>query len=244
MFYLFEILTRVKYIIFSFCLLVITCYFNYNTIFTFFDYHFRNLLNGTNIPLLNYYIYTHPFELYYTQLIVSFQISMYLLFPYLIWQFIDFNKTALYETENRKIQNMYKKFMLFFVFSYLFFFIKVLPMFFSLLNAVKLSYSSVLYQIFFELKVQDFIGFILYLNNIIIILLLFLYFLINIINYIELLTIIKHKKILYLLAILISTFLSPPDIFSQLFLLISLLITLETIIFIKVYKYYKNKIFI
>lgn len=240
MFYLFEIFIRIKYILCSFCLLLCCCYLNYNIIFTFFDYNFRNLLNGCNNTLLNYYIYTHPFELYYTQLIVSFQIALYCIIPYFAWQLFDFMKTALYQTENKILKSLYYRFLCFFLCSYYLFYTKVIPLFFVLLDNTKTVYLSSLYQIFFELKVQDFIIFILYLNNLVIIILFFLFLLIYLINFFELRYLIIYKKILYFSIIIFSTFISPPDIFSQIILLFVLIFTLELIIFIKIYNYYKN----
>lgn len=239
MFYFIEIINRLKYIISSFCLLFFSCYFNYNTIFSFLDILFKELLKGKSNPFSNYYIYTHPFELYYTQLVVSFQLAFYLFIPYFFWQIFDFIKTALYNSEFILIVKTCRNFTYSFIVSYYLIYVEVLPLFFTLLNSAKQTYNSSLYDIFFELKVQDFIHFIFYLNNILIFILIFLFILITLLNNCNTIVIIKHKKLLYLFVILFATFASPPDLFSQVFLIITLTITIELILFLKIYNYYK-----
>ena len=92
MFYIFEILKRINYFAFSYFFLLCVCYIYYDTFFSFLDFLFKKLLNEQNNNVLNYYIYTHPFELYYTHLFFGFILSLYGITPYICWQLIDFNK--------------------------------------------------------------------------------------------------------------------------------------------------------
>lgn len=238
MFYIIEIITRLKYFIFSYCFLLIVCYFYYDIFFTILDLLFKNILNNQNDNIPNYYIYTHPFELYYTHLIFCFILSLHIILPYIIWQLIDFNKTSLYKSEYIFIFKLSIKILFFFLSSYLLLYGFIIPYFLEILQIAKQTYNSTFFTVFFELKVQDFINFILYLNSIFTILIFFLILLSIIILNLTLKKIISLKKLIYLISIIFSTFLSPPDIASQLLLLCIIICSIEFIIFFKIINFY------
>lgn len=238
MFYIFELISRFKYIIFSYCCLFIICYIYYPIFFSFLDFLLKTVLNEQNSSDLNYYIYTHPFELYYSHLFFCFICSLYCLVPYLVWQFIDFIKTGIYNSEYLLLSSFYKKCLLIFIGSYMFLYGYILPCFLEFLQSAKSAYLSEVYTLFFELKIQDFIKFIIYLNTLFTIIILFLIIISVFIFNFSLFNIIMTKKLIYLIAIIFSTFISPPDIASQLLLLIVILLTIEFIIFFRVIKHY------
>lgn len=240
MFYIFEIIYRLKYFFFTYCFLLIFCYFYYPIFFSFLDYLFKGILNGddsTNTSL-NYYIYTHPFELYYTHLLFCFIISLHFIVPYLIWQLIDFSKTAIYSSEYAFLCRFLNNSLVIFFICYTFLYAYIIPSFLEVLQISKKAYFSEMYSVFFELKIQDFIYFIIYLNSILTIIILFLIFLSFFIFKFSLSNIIQIKKLIYLIAIIFSTFISPPDILSQILLFVLILISIELIIFIRILNYY------
>jgi Sec-independent protein secretion pathway component TatC len=238
MFYIFELIKRVKYLFFSYFFLLIICYFYYPIFFSFLDFLFKSILNQQNDTILNYYIYTHPFELYYSHLFFCFILSLHFIIPYIIWQVIDFSKTGIYITEYKFIIFFFKKCLYIFFFSYFLLYGFLIPYFLEILQTTKTTYFSDFYSVFFELKIQDFIHFILYVNSLFTIVVLFFIFLSHFIFKISLVNIITIKKILYLIAIIFSTFVSPPDIASQLILLIVILITVEFILFLRILNHY------
>jgi sec-independent protein translocase protein TatC len=238
MFYIFEIIKRIKYLAFSYLFLLIISYIYYDVFFSFLDFLFKKILDDQTSSSLNYYIYTHPFELYYTHLFFCFILSLYIITPYILWQLIDFNKTSLYYSEYTFFYNNFKKILIIFFFSYSSFYGFIVPLFLKILQIAKETYTSTFYTVFFELKVQDFINFVLYLNSLFTIIILFLILLSIFIFNIQLNKIISNKKIVYLIAIIFSTFISPPDIISQLILLGVILSTIEFIIFLRILKYY------
>ena len=240
MFYIFEIIKRIKYFACSYFFLLITCYIYFFIFFLFLFFLFKKILNNENNDSINYYIYTHPFELYYTHLYFGFILSFYIIIPYICWHIIDFNKNSLYKSEYIWLYNNFINILQIFLISYFCFYTFIIPFFLKILQTAKETYSSELFIIFFELKVQDFINFILYLNNLFTIIILFLLILTIFIFNITLSKIISHKKIIYLIAIIFSTFISPPDIFSQLLLLFIILTTIELIIFKRILKYYNS----
>ena len=241
MFYILEISNRLKYFFFSFCFLFSISYNYYNVFFTFLDFLFKKILNEKNDSLLNYYIYTHPFELYYTHLFFCFILSLHIIIPYFIWQLLDFNKTSFYKYQYYQIYKFFLNSLFIFFFSYIFLYGYIVPYFLEILQYAKQTYISNFFSVFFELKVQDFISFILYLNTIFTILISFLILLNIFIFNITLYNIITTKKIIYLIAIIFSTFISPPDIISQILLLFIILSTIEIILFIRIFQYYLKK---
>lgn len=238
MFYIFELINRFKYALFSYCCLFIICYIYYPIFFSFLDFLLKTILNEQNSGSLNYYIYTHPFELYYSHLFFCFICSLHIIVPYLIWQIIDFIKSGVYKSEYLLLSGFYKKCLIIFIGSYMFLYGYILPYFLELLQSAKSSYLSEVYTVFFELKIQDFIKFIVYLNTLFTIIILFLIILSVFIFKFSLLNIIMTKKLIYLVAIIFSTFISPPDIASQLLLLVVILLNIEFVIFLRIIKYY------
>ena len=240
MFYILEIYTRIKYSILSYFFIILTCYFYYHYFFFLLDYFFRIIIKTSDNDLVNYYIYTHPFELYYNNLLFSFILSLYFFFPYLIWQIIDYMRSSLYNYEFTYIYTLYLKILSFFLVNYYILYNHILPSCLTLLESVKNNYLSSFYCVFFELKIQDFISFIIYINNVFNSIILFLIFLIISFFNIPLIQIINNKKFIYLFAIIIATFLSPPDVFSQIIFLLFLVILIEIIIYVRVYIFLKR----
>ena len=99
MFYIFEILKRLNYCLFAYFSLFFILYTNFNIFFSGLNYLFRKIFIEREFISTNYYIYTHPFELYYTQLYFCLKISLYLIFPYFLWQILDYFKPSLYLKE-------------------------------------------------------------------------------------------------------------------------------------------------
>lgn len=240
MYYIFELFNRFKYTILAYFFLFGSIYIKYDIFFATFDYVFKKIFNQQNQQTINYYIYTHPFELYYTQIYFCFFTSLYFILPYIIWQLLDYKKTSLYTYEyNYLIYKFYKGIFLF-TFLIIILYNKVIPLFLKILYLSKQIYISSIFSVYFELKVQDFIQFILYFNTLFTISIIFLMFISFLVFNTNLLVILKQKRWLYLCTIIFSTFISPPDIFSQLILILLLSVSIEFIIFIRLYFYNIN----
>ena len=240
MFYIFEILKRLNYFFFSYLFLFCIIYLNYNTFFSGLNYLFKKIFNEPELLTPNYYIYTHPFELYYTQLYFCLTVSFYIIFPYFLWQILDFCKPSLYFTEYLILHKTFLKGLWIFNVIYFLLYLFVIPISLEILQTVKQTYNSTFFTVFFELKVQDFINFIFYLNAIVSISILFLLLLNFFIFQIQLSKILTNKKFLYLIALVFSTFITPPDIFSQIFLLCLIICSLEFIILLRLIIYFKK----
>jgi len=90
-------------------------------------------------------------------------------------------------------------------------------------------------KFFFELRIQEYFNFVvdfLYLTNIFIFLFIFLYFLIY---YFGLSNIIYWKRLFIFINIMCATLLSPPDVYSQIIILVILSFIFESLIIINLY---------
>ena len=233
MFYIIEFINRLKFTCFSYCFLFVICYIYYSTFFSFFDFLFKVFLNDTKFSILNYYIYTHPLELYYSKFYVCFILSLHIILFYLIWQFFDFYLSGIYKADYLNIFSFAVKSILKVIIGFLVFYGFIVPIFFQFLKNA--AVDSSFYIIFFELKVQDFIEFILYLNFLFTVLILFLIVFSFLVFMVSLLNILKYKKFICLFIIIFSTLFSPPDLFSQIFLFLFLLVNIEIIIFLRLF---------
>jgi sec-independent protein translocase protein TatC len=242
MFYFKELKNRLKYLVVSYVIILLTSFYNYNILFTFLDFFFSQKLNKNFNTAFHYYIYTHPFELYYSQFYFCLTISFYFIIPYIVWQIYDFLIPSLYMSEYKFIKNTLSLFTYGGIILYCLIYTLLIPLFLYFILSLNNNYTSNFFSVFFELKVQDFINFILTLNLLVsagLFLLLLLYlWLINQFSF----KIVKQKKKFYAIFIVLATVLSPPDIFSQILIFILLNIFFEFMLFFKIFgllfKYY------
>ncbi len=234
MYYIKEIYIRIKYLTFAFTFLFFSLYFNYNNIFKIIDFYFKNLLNYSQLTE-NHYIYTHILELYYVQLYFSLSFSFIFILPIIAWQLLDFLKTCLYTYEYTSFIFWVKSLTIFILISIHFIYNYFLPLFFVFINNINNTYITNNFSIFFESKINELIYLFININRLILCLLIFIYLLLFVLIKQAVNLLLQYKKVIYATILLFSTLLSPPDVFSQLFLFITLLFILEIIIFIKFY---------
>ena len=112
MFYLSELLLRLKYVIISLILTFISCI------------SYKNLL----LPIISLsvistsdrfgnFIYTNPTELLKVQLYLIVIFSLFILLPYLIWNILEFFKSSLFKYEYKKVKILSIFLIIFFYFS-------------------------------------------------------------------------------------------------------------------------------
>ena len=231
MFYLKELILRLKYISFGFTFLLFTCYKYKNVLFLSTLFSILDFNEGSS-GIVNHFIYTHPTELFQTYLWLMTFISLLLIFPYFIWQILDFLKPSLYCNEYIRLK-LFLNFCLVFTGGLnCFGFFVIFPtiwLWFSNFNDTTNNFNAGL-DFFFELKVVDYCGFLfdfMYLLNILLLLILILFF---ILNYLGLKNLINWKKLFIFFNIVFATLLSPPDVFNQILLLFLFTILLETFI--------------
>ena len=241
MFYIKEIVYRFQYFLLSFFVSIFFCYYYKNILILLIS---CSLINSytTFYGLFDRFIYNHPIELIKIQMLVGFTISLFCLLPYILWLIFDFIKSSLIKEEYKKLKIIFIFCIFLFLFINTFCFFILFPniwFFFQELNNIEQNHQSI--QLFFELRVQDYYYFLLdflYLINLFIIIGFFLFIFIyfhGINNF------ITWKKLFIFINILFATFLSPPDVYSQLLLFFVLMIILEIIVLFYIYTFKLKK---
>lgn len=241
MFYLFEIFNRIKYLCLSFLFVFILFYsFKDNLLVIFLYSILVNKEGCLDIFEINNFIYTHPAEIFSMYLLLILYFSFIFILPFFFLQFLDFFKQSLYKKEYLKL----KKIMFFFhLFIYFFNFLGlfyIFPYFWFILDSFN---KSTFFFLLFELKVNDYILFLLSfltsLNFLFIAFFLFFYLL----QFINLKTLIYWKRLFVFFYIVFATLLSPPDVYSQVILLSFFFLSFELLLFIYMISI-KNKLYI
>lgn len=232
MFYIKELFFRAKYFFVSNIFLFIVI-FNYkHLLLLIICFSVLNINSLQKAYSLDSFMCTHPFELLIVHLFMVFFFSLFFLIFYSSWIILDFLKGSL-KINEFKILNR------FFNFSKIFIFVVNLLSFYVLLPIIwdlflKFHYSLNDVEVFsfsFNLKLYDFFLFIREFIKIICIFnMLGIFTYIFIINK-GIIPLISNKKIMLLINIVFSTFLSPPDIFCQILIFIILTISQELLKF-------------
>lgn len=239
MFYLSELLLRLKYVIISLILTFISCISYKNLLIPIIS-----LSVISNSDRFGNFIYTNPTELLKVQLYLIVIFSLFILLPYLIWNILEFAKSSLFKYEYKKVKILSIFLIIFFYFSNILvnslLFPKIWLFFenfnFSNNNAGLLSFSP-------ELKIEEYLNFLIDFTFVVNSFLILFLILLSILLKFGVSKLLKWKKLIILLNIVFATLLSPPDVYSQLTILIFLSIVLETnilifLLFTKITKYY------
>lgn len=236
MFYLSEIYYRLVYFL-------ISILFN---IFLLYIYK-NDIIFITIIPallkknLLDYFIFTEPREILFFYLFSCFSFLLFIILPFLFMVIYDYIKPSLYKAEWIKLAKLKNKLLLiFFLVNILTFFIG-LPLFWGFFSSFQ-TYSN-LFTFFLELSALNYFY---YFSSIFLITNLFLILLTMLLLYfykIGILLSIFKKSYIYLIFLIFSTVVTPPDLILQILLFCSLCICLEVFIFyVLIYYSYFNKI--
>ena len=186
--------------------------------------------------ILNYFIFTNIAEFFFIYILLSFFVAKYILYFALIYHIICFLSSGLYRSEY-----VYLKFLfiicLFFTWisnkiSYKILIPATTTFFFSFQNYA----TSQSMPFYFEAKIYDYLTFFfeIYFSCFYSFQLCTILFLLA--NYASKnLRFLKSvRRIFYLFFLTLSTIITPPDIFSQLFVFFSFLIIFEAFIFINI----------
>ena len=222
-FYLKELRQIFLKIFYFFIISFIFCYIFAEKIFAFLLY---NLKFERNI------IYTHLFEAFSTYLKIAYIGSILLTIPFFIYQIYKFCAEALYKKE-RKIFALYiyLAFFLFF-FAILLVYFQIIPHIFDFFSSFQ-SKNHV-FSLLFTPKISEYLSVILalFLGFVIMFELpLILIFLAHI-DVINAKFLKKWRKIAVVLIFLIAAIVTPPDVLSQIFLAIPMLMLYEFTILI------------
>jgi len=216
MFYLNELFLRLKFFSLSFLLVILFSYSYKNSLLLVFSF---SLLTSASADLtgLSDLIYTHPIELVKIQMLSALLLSCFLILPYFFWMLLDFFRSSLTKAHYFRFLHFLRQFSFYLVTFNFLSFIYFLPLLWSFFQNFN-STSEVLTPLtfFFELRVQEYFNFVInfiYFVNIFSFIFVFLFILTF---FFGLSTVLYWKKLFFLLNLVAATFLSPPDVSSQL----------------------------
>lgn len=231
MFYFFEVIYRLSYLFLSILISCLILYFYKNYIITLLSV---SLLSDVNF--VKNLVYMHPMELFKSYLTLIIFFSTFFHIPTFFWHVSDFLKSGLSFKEYNYLSSFFFKSFLVFLFINLFSFFKILPVIWSFFNFFGLSLgNSELFQFSLELRLKDYLSFIgsfSYFINLIVVLFLILFLLTNLFG---ISNILYWKKLFIFFNIMFATFLSPPDVYSQISILVFLSFILEMFLFLSIF---------
>jgi len=247
MFYLKELFVRFQFLVFSFLFTVFILYYYKGIIFILLTVPLIDPSYG-HLDTLNSYsnfIYTRPSELLTIHFFSIFCISFVVQTPYAFWHLVDFIKSSLFIEEHLKLikilVSLFASFIVFNSLCFFFIFPKIWS-FFQKFNTLVNQSENLNFSL--ELSVQDYFLFVLdfiYFVNIFIVIfysLIFFMLIFGVENF------IYWKKLFIFINIVFATLLSPPDVYSQIVILIFLSALLELILFMFVYLSKVNKVYL
>ena len=124
MFYIKELILRLKFTFFSLTITLFLCYLYKNVLLTLLSFSLINDFFSQSNSAFSNFIYTHPIELFKTNIYSALIISTFLLIPYFFWHLFDFLKSSLLKEESEKLLSVFVKSITFvFLFNIISFFL-------------------------------------------------------------------------------------------------------------------------
>ena len=228
MFYLREIYFRFFYLSLSFFITCVLLYFYRTSLITLFSFP----LIGRGSFEFSSLVYMHPLELFRSYISTILFSVLYLHIPYLFWNISDFLKPGLSIFEYNRIKTLFMRFVFIFFLINSICFLELLPVIWSFFSAFGTSsgdYGSA--GFLFGLRVQDFIIFISDFIGFVSFIAIVFIVLTSLIIFRGVSSLLYWKKLFIFFNIMFATFLSPPDVYSQIVILLTLSIFLEIFIF-------------
>ena len=230
--YLLEIRNRIGLIILSWLLCFFVCYcYKETLLFLFVKPFIRLYSRGVST---NYFIATNLTEIFSSYMLISFFIVNQLVLFFAISQLVLFFSPALYKYEYTKIRN-------FCLFSFLLWLLNILVLnsfIFSHVFTFFLSFQEQVQNpttsVHFEIRIIEYLTFykkLFYFSAVVFQIFLFIFLLLNKLNNKE--NFLKnYRKLFFFSFFFIATLISPPDVFSQLFLGFGFIFIFELLIII------------
>ena len=179
-----------------------------------------------------YFIFTNLTEVFATYLQLTYFISNQILYVLLIYHLLIFLAPGLYTFEYKNLKLIFILAVFFWGFSIIILNKLLLPLSWRFFLSFQETITNQIFSLYFEAKINEYLNFYVTLYyvcnfNCQIFILLYIFFdLLNgDLNFIK-----KYRKIFFFLCLLSATFITPPDIVSQLSFSLCLIIIYEVII--------------
>jgi sec-independent protein translocase protein TatC len=187
--------------------------------------------------ILNYFIFTSITELFSIYLTLCFFLSSQILYYTILYHIICFLSSGLYKIEYNNLKFIFSLIILLGIVSIYFFYKILIPTLSDFFLSFQ-NYSLKTISFYFEAKIYDYLIFYkeIYLSCFFsfqscAVLILLSNFVSNDLGLLK-----PLRKFFYIILLLFSTAVTPPEIFSQFFLFINLVFGFETLIFLNLFK--------
>lgn len=203
------------------------------------------LLGQHQINLFPYFIATNLTEIFFALFKLSFFLALYLTYPIIILQFWFFMIPGLYKYEYKIIRFLVIATIILFFASTIVTYKIFLPYCWKFFSGFELNAETTLIGIHLETRLNEYLEF--FIRGFLSLNVLFhcLLIIIMVLKKINLDLLIFYRKLIYTTAFIIATIITPPDIFSQLFLGVLLILLFEFFIYylfvLKNYQIFKGE---
>lgn len=218
MFYLKEIYFRAQYFFLSGFILTGLCYNHKNLLL--FLLTFNSLSSNSKKSSFesgtDYFIYTHPSELFTTYFLVVFHFTFILIFHLILWHLMDFSRSSLKRFELNALNTMIKMTAITLCALNLIFLILIFPTCWGFFESFNENSNKSTLVFFLELKIKDYIHFlenVLYTINACFILIVVVHSWLNF-QHLELL--LRCKKLFFFFNLTLIVACCSPDLLNQL----------------------------
>ena len=231
--YYLEIKNRLFLLSITWGFISIVCYFYKEDLLFVLINSTQNLLDASS-----YFIFTDVSEIFYVYIQLTFFISNQITMLMFFYHLLIFLALGLYRFEFNKLKFTFKIFIITWLSSAILLYKFLIPFSWSFfLNFQKNKIGLQPVSFFFEAKIIEYFN---YFTNLYYISLISCQFLIIIAILLNSISNKKNKmfrKLFYLLFVIFSTLITPPDVLSQIVVTINLIVVYETIIFFKYLKF-------
>jgi sec-independent protein translocase protein TatC len=227
--YFFELRNRVFYLSITYLLLILLSFY-YKEALLYFLVKTSLFQNDNSFP---YFIYTNLTEVFNTYIKISFLVSSYIVLPFSLFHFISYISPALYLFESKILKLYLLGAFLFWVITNLTIYNLFIPLLWEFFLCFEMVSSQGPVGLQFEARLKEYIEFLFVLYFFINIAVQFLYLVLTFtlkysesnLNFIN-----KSRRYIYVFIFLFASFITPPDVLSQLLIAIPLIIIYEIII--------------
>ena len=234
--YYLEIKHRFFLIILSWVFTTGICYFYKDSLLFLLIDSVTNLVNSNKQP---YFIFTDISEIFYVYINIIFFISNQISLVLLLYHLLIFLALGLYQIELIRFKFLFKSFVFTWFLSTLIFYNVLIP--FSWEFFLTFQQTGTVDQpisLFFEAKLFDFLDYFIKFYNLCFFscqfLILTIFFLNNFVNKKK--QVKNFRKLFYLIFLLFSTIITPPDVLSQIIITFYLILIYEIITFLQYLK--------
>nr|AEP20725.1 SecY-independent transporter protein [Kryptoperidinium foliaceum endosymbiont] len=228
-----EIKNRLVLVFFAWVFCFNTCYYYKETILFLLVNTNNTFLNLNNQP---YFIFTDVTEVFYVYFELVIFCSNQIALSALFYQTLMFLSLGLYQFEFTKLKLAFQLFILTWLLSSTLLFKVVIPFSWKFfLSFQETSVDSQVLSFFFEAKLNEYLEYLIRLYYVCLISCQFLVILIvSLINLSEKLKKTKmFRKLFYLIFVVFSTIITPPDVLSQILISSILIVVYEFLTFLK-----------